>query len=585
MNTQNILWSKLVPSPRNARKIKTGIDSLAANIAANGLIHGPSVTPREDGKFEVDAGERRRRAIVKLVRAGTWARDTEVPCNVIAPEDAAEISYSENTQRIAMHPADAIRAFTALAKDGEDEAAIANRHGYEAGEVRRLLALGSLSPKVLKALATDKIDVATAQAFTLTDDHQRQDVVLRTARNAYHVRQMLTDTKVATTHKLFRFVGPDAYAEAGGGITRDLFAGDEEGYADDPALVQQLAAAKFEALASEAEEAGWGKVIAAEGEPYETYQWNRLRPDQDGGYPEQVKRGGVYVISLSREGTVTSNAYSRNTRRSVSGGLHGASLPRPLYDQRMTEDLSRQRTSALQSEVAKNQHVAHAVLLDMLLPIATEGFAASHAVQLRAGPGIQQPRQEYEGNTRELASPFAGVEELLVAMPDTSAERFAWTLTLTPEDTARLLAACTGALIDAHQGKFADPERLASANRIARAVSLDMRDHWEPGVEFFGRLTRKTMLNAVTEACSADAAANCATLPKGELAIACADRIPGRGWLPPALLTPEAPEALEKVETCDTLDASDAEHDHDAEEIEERLEIANDDDPMSVAAE
>lgn len=71
MNTQNILWSKLVPSPRNARKIKTGIDSLAANIAANGLIHGPSVTPREDGKFEVDAGERRRRAIVKLVRAGT----------------------------------------------------------------------------------------------------------------------------------------------------------------------------------------------------------------------------------------------------------------------------------------------------------------------------------------------------------------------------------------------------------------------------------------------------------------------------------------------------------------------------------
>ena len=583
MNTQNILWSKLVPSPRNARKIKTGIDSLAANIAANGLIHGPSVTPREDGKFEVDAGERRRRAIVKLVRAGTWARDTEVPCNVIAPEDAAEISYSENTQRIAMHPADAIRAFTALATDGEDEAAIANRHGYGVFEVRRLLALGSVSPKVLKALASDKIDVATVQAFTLTDDHKRQEAVLKRAHSAHEVRRMLTDTKVATTHKLFRFIGPDAYAEAGGGITRDLFDKDDEGYADDPALVQQLAAAKFEVLASEAEEAGWGKVIAAEGEPYETYQWNRLRPDQDGGYPEQVKRGAVYVISLSREGTVTATAYSRNARRATSGGSSSTPLPRPLYDQRTTEDLSRQRTSALQSEVAKNQQVAHAVLLDTLLPIATERFAVSHAVQLHAGQGIQQPRQQYEGNTRDMASPFAGVEELLSAMPATSAERFAWTLTLTSEDTGRLLAACTGALIDAHQGKYAEPERLASADRIARAVNLDMRDHWEPGVEFFGRLTRKTLLNALTEACSADAAANCASLPKGELAIACADRIPGRGWLPPALVTPDAPEAVENVETCNTLDAPDV--DHEAEEVEEVREIANDDDHMSIAAE
>lgn len=486
MTTQLIHWSNLVASPRNVRKHKTGIESLAASIAADGLLHGPTVTQREDGKSEVVAGERRRRAIIQLVRAGTWPRDTHVPCEVREAEDATAVSYAENAQRVAMHPADCIRAFATLAAEGKDEAAIAHRYGYDPREVRRMLTLASLSKRVLNALAADRIDVATAQAFTLTDDHKRQEQVLRVARTAHEVRRMLTSAKVTTTHKLFRFIGADAYEAAGGGITRDLFAKDDEGYADDPALVQRLVDAKFEALASEAEEAGWGKVIASENEPYETYGWTRLRPDQDGGFPEEVKRGAVYVISLDRDAAPTATAYSRNARRSPSIASSGTPLPRPLYDQRMTEEMSRMRTAALQAEVAKNQQVAHAVLLDTLLPIATERFAASHAVQLRAGTGIQQPRQVYEGNILEMASPFAGVEELLTAMPGTDAERFAWTLTLTPDDTARLLAACTGALIDAHQGKFAEPARLQSADRIARAVSLDMRDHWEPGVEFFG---------------------------------------------------------------------------------------------------
>jgi len=132
-----------------------------------------------------------------------------------------------------------------VSREGHDEAAIANRYGYDPREVRRMLALANLSPKVLNALAADKIDVLTAQAFTLTDDHKRQDKVLRVARSAHEVRRLLTDTKVMTRHRLFRFVGSEAYAEAGGGITRDLFAKDEEGYADDAALVKRLADEKF----------------------------------------------------------------------------------------------------------------------------------------------------------------------------------------------------------------------------------------------------------------------------------------------------------------------------------------------------
>ncbi|MFC3216498.1 hypothetical protein [Novosphingobium panipatense] len=198
----------------------------------------------------------------------------------------------------------------------------------------------------------------------------------------------------------------------------------------------------------------------------------------------------------------------------------------------MTEELSRMRTVALQAEVAKNQHLANAVLLDALLPILAESHPDAHAVQLRASTDIQEPAQHFDYNTREMSSPYAGVADLIAGAPKKAANRFAWVLALDDADIARLLAACTAALIDGRHAKYADPERLRSVDRIARAASLDMRDHWEGGVEFFGAITKKAMLAALTEACGPAAAENCEKMPKGKLAEACAERIPGRGWLP-----------------------------------------------------
>ena len=110
MTIQHILWNDLVASPRNVRKVKADIAPLAISLAADGLIQNLVVTPREDGKYEFIAGERRRRAIVQLVKAGTWERDVQIACEVRDSENATAVSYAENAQRVAMHPADAIRA-------------------------------------------------------------------------------------------------------------------------------------------------------------------------------------------------------------------------------------------------------------------------------------------------------------------------------------------------------------------------------------------------------------------------------------------------------------------------------------------
>ncbi len=632
MTIQYIPVSNLIPSPRNVRRVKADVTGLALSLAAEGLIQNLVVAPREDGKFEVIAGERRRRAILQLVKAGTWERDVEIPCNVRDTDAATTISYAENAQRVAMHPADAIRAFGTMQAEGHGEEAIAHRYGYDPREVRKTLALASVSPKVINALAADKIDLACAQAFTLTDDHKRQERVLKRARTAHEVRSLLTETKVTTGHKLFRFVGAEAYEAAGGTLTRDLFAKDGEGYANDPDLVQRLADEKLDRLTIEAEGEGWGEVIAAEQTPYESYNWHRLQADQrvqrlseadeaalqelqakrearlgqlaEGGemdedfdpewddelagidaaieamgeiersYSPEAKAGALLLIVIDHQGTTSSTAYTRKSQRTIARDANGTPLPRPLYDARMTEELSRMRTVALQSEVAKNQHLAFAVLLDALLPILTSRFASPHAVQLRAGTGIQEPIQHFDYNTRTMASPFDGVADLIAAVPEGADERFGWVLGLDEGSMARMLAACSGALVDASQGKYAEAERLQSVNRIARAANLDMRDHWEAGVEFFTAISKKALLAALTQACGEEAAENCTKLGKQDLALACADRIPGRGWLPPALLTPDAPVSAAREE-------------EDAAPGEEVADCPadNDDDHMAIAAE
>ncbi|MBK6706246.1 MAG: hypothetical protein IPG54_01675 [Sphingomonadales bacterium] len=89
-------------------------------------------------------------------------------------------------------------------------------------------------------------------------------------------------------------------------------------------------------------------------------------------YSEEAKRGAVLLIVVGHQGKADVTAYTRKaprSTRSASGSSNGTGAPRPLYDARMTEELSRMRTVALQAEVAKNQHLANAVLLDALLPI------------------------------------------------------------------------------------------------------------------------------------------------------------------------------------------------------------------------
>jgi hypothetical protein len=76
----------------NVRKtgVKTGIDELAASIAAHGLLQNLQVRPVPDGKYQVVAGARRLAALKLLAKRKEVAKDVEIGCNVLAAEDDAE---------------------------------------------------------------------------------------------------------------------------------------------------------------------------------------------------------------------------------------------------------------------------------------------------------------------------------------------------------------------------------------------------------------------------------------------------------------------------------------------------------------
>lgn len=585
-------FNKLVPSKANVRRVRTDLAPLVASLKSEGILQNLVVVAVDNGRYEVVAGERRRQATAVLVKEGFWPKDQPIPCEARDPADAVAISIAENVERVAMHPADAYWAFADLSAQGHDETAIAHRYGYEPGEVRRLLRLGALSPKALKALAADKIDVAFAQALTLTDDHATQEAVLKRAASAHEARRMLTQQKVTTAHRLFRFVA-DEYAAAGGTLTRDLFGRDGEGYADDAELVQRLVTEKLDRLAEEARDDGWSEVVAAESEPYQAYSWHRLSPDgereptereaaevaeataliearqaqigeanpspEDRQYlaahqavidriararrvhtPEQMA-GGTLTIVVDHDGGVKRTAYTKRmpSQPKVKGD---APAERPLYAAALAEDLSKVRTRALQLEIARHPDLALDVLLDALLPlVVSDGYSPPHAVQLRAeafrlygGEGV---------NAQSVPAPADEAADLLSVMPREPDARFAWLRGQGAEAKARLLAFATASLVNAVEGKFTDGNRLRCADRIARAASLDMNAHWSGGVDFYDRLTKRACLAALTEAQGPAAAENCAKLPKADLAKACADRIPGTGWLPEPLRLPPEPVA------------------------------------------
>lgn len=262
---------KLKKSPRNARKTphaEAHIEALAASIAAKGMLQNLVVEPERDAKgvetgfYLVTIGEGRRLAQRRRAKRGEIRGSEPIRCVLDTENDAHEISLDENVTREAMHPADQFEAFRKLAEErGFGAEDIAARFGVTANVVRQRLRLGAVSPRLMQVYRDGGLTLDQLMAFAITEDHARQEQVydnLTWNKDASAIRRELTRTHIAATDRRAIFIGPEAYAEAGGLILRDLFTEDRGGFYEDAALLDQLVIGKLERIATETREGeGW----------------------------------------------------------------------------------------------------------------------------------------------------------------------------------------------------------------------------------------------------------------------------------------------------------------------------------------
>ncbi|MXO71819.1 ParB/RepB/Spo0J family partition protein [Alteraurantiacibacter buctensis] len=261
---KSIPLSKLVQSPRNVRRHgDPNADSeLKASIAAHGLLQNLIVKPGARGKFEVEAGERRRQALLALAEDKVLARDHEVTCLVLEDSDAAAgTSLAENFHRLAMNPADEAQAFASLIEQGASVEEVARRFGVTVRFVEGRLRLATLAPVVFDALAAGEITLDMAKAFGATSDQVIQARVFGEVTTGYYaphpdsIRRMVLSGTVRGSDPRARLVGREAYLAAGGRIERELFDDEDSESWADVALLETLAAARMEEQA---------RIIAAE---------------------------------------------------------------------------------------------------------------------------------------------------------------------------------------------------------------------------------------------------------------------------------------------------------------------------------
>lgn len=230
---------------------------------------------------------------------------------------------------------------------------------------------------------------------------------------------------------------------------------------------------------------------------------------------------------------------------SSSGGSddEGEGNGRAAHSDRLVRKLTANRTAALQLVLAGNHHVALASLAHKLLRDVGfgRGFNQSSAVQVSARPSDHDLKTAEEGieSNRAHVALQAKVDvwkERLEAGDDEEGEPLLQKLIALPgAELVEVLALCTALCVNAVTGTEGHPH---PADHIARAVGLDMADHWEvTGASYLSHVSKAHVLSVITGAVSAEAAAKLDKLKKPDLVAAAETHLAGLRWLPAPLVT------------------------------------------------
>lgn len=151
------------------------IEELAKSIEKYGVIQ-PIIVTKQDGYYEIIAGERRWRAAKK---AGL----KEMPC-IVREDDSRtnkEIALIENIQREDLNPIDKARGFRQLLDDyGMTQQQLADTIGLNRSTVTNVLRLLNLDERVMQLAIEGKISETHCRSLlAYTEPDQQYEMALR----------------------------------------------------------------------------------------------------------------------------------------------------------------------------------------------------------------------------------------------------------------------------------------------------------------------------------------------------------------------------------------------------------------------
>ena len=308
---------------RPIRRTEAGKEAdaeLRASILAHGLLEGLVVErldePGEDdvptaGEYRVVAGRRRLLVLRDLAGDGEIAADHPVPVTIVPGETSPEAALAENQVRVAMHPADMVEAFAALARKGADAAEIGARFGQSPEWVARRLRLAGVAKPIIEAWRSGEIDERAVRALAVTADKETQMQVYRDAlggwrgADADEIAGHMDERMASSDNPTAKYATIDAYRKAGGAVEERLF---EEGvWVADWPLMERIAREKLERYAARiAKRGGWKWAELADPIDRPPYAYPEGVGRQYAETPEHKDRCGclVYISEGGKSGKI-----------------------------------------------------------------------------------------------------------------------------------------------------------------------------------------------------------------------------------------------------------------------------------------
>jgi ParB family transcriptional regulator, chromosome partitioning protein len=517
MNIDHIPLDRLSVSKANMRagKKPPDIADILPSIIKRGVISPVFIRPNcNPGHFEIVAGKRRYYASLEAARQGK--DDVTLPCITLGEgddADALEISMIENMLRQAPDQVTQWESYTRLVKEGRSVEDIAATFALTELQVKRILALGNLLPRIREAFRAEEIDAPTVKHLTLaTKAQQKAWLALFEDKDGYAPRGsqlkawLFGGASISTSMALFDL------ADFDGPIVKDMF--EEDGYFADADQFWTAQSAEIERRKAAYLEDGWSSVeIIPPGSHFNDWQYERTPKRKGGRVYIQVKAKGEVIF---HEGYLTDKEARR--RDDESSGTPKQSAPaRPEITSAMTSYIDLHRHAAVRSALATQPSlalrvmVAHAICGSPLWSVRVQdqrsrNAAVTESIETSVAEARFDERRravlEVLGFDLETATVTKGHE------PEQGITGLFTRLLEIPDRTVLEVLAIVMA------------ETLASGSCLIESIGLhigvDMADYWVADDAFYSLIRDREVLTAILREVGGDNVAQAHVAEKGK---------------------------------------------------------------------